>query len=236
MGKIPQWSVAQKGEKALWDGVVHLDYYILRVLSDNSAKAPKVRGCFSRTPESCLEVGIGPFGIGISGFLPEIRNRVGIDPLPLIPLESQHDSIKSSEEIRSYMRQLRREIRYVVGCGEEIPVLSNSIEFVICCNVIDHSSDPTAVLREIHRILKPDGVMFFDVDTFSLLGLAKWYSWTRYAHKTEILVTTHPHRMYESDVIQKLRSCGFRLRKLDGHTAASKLIGHARDSTFLGIK
>ena len=235
MEKIAQWVVAQKGEKALWDGVVHLDYYIPRVLSDNSAKAPKVRSCFSRTPESCLEVGIGPFGIGISGFLPEIRVRFGIDPLPLIPLEDHRDSIKSSGEIRSYMRQLRREIRYVVGCGEEIPILSNSTEFVICCNVIDHSSDPTAVLREIHRILKPDGVLFFDVDTFSLLGLAKWYSWTRYAHKTEILVTTHSYRMYEPDVIQKLRSCGFRVRKLDGHSAASKLIGHARDSTFVGI-
>jgi hypothetical protein len=42
--------------------------------------------------------------------------------------------------------------------------------------------------------------------------------------------------MYEANVIRDLRASGFELRKLHGHTLASSLIGHARDSIFLGIK
>ena len=230
-------SVAQKGEKGPWDGVIHHDYYILRVLADNSVKAPKVRACFDRTPDTSLEVGIGPFGIGISGFLPEIRNRFSVDPLAPVGLENSSDSPKSSsEEIRTYMQQLRREIRYIIGCGEELPVRTDSMDLVICCNVLDHVSDPTDLLKEIYRILKPGGSMFFDVDTFSALGLAKWYSWTKHVHKREIMVTTHPYRMVESDVVRKLRSTGFRLRKLGGHSVTSNLIGHTRDSTFLATK
>ena len=66
-----------------------------------------------------------------------------------------------------------------------------------------------------------------------MLGLVKWYAYTKYAHKDEILVTTHPYRMYESDVIRRLRSAGFALLKIEGHTFRSNLLGHARDSTFL---
>lgn len=43
-------------------------------------------------------------------------------------------------------------------------------------------------------------------------------------------------RLYGSDVARKLASCGFKIRKIYGHTFVSNLIGHARDSTFLGIK
>ena len=71
---------------------------------------------------------------------------------------------------------------------------------------------------------------------FSMLGLVKWHTYTKYAHKREILVTTHPYRMWESDAVRRLRSSGFRLRKIKGHSFGSNVIGHARDSTFLGIK
>ena len=237
MQRIPQWCVAQKGEKELWDGVIHLDYYILSGLAANSVKAPMVRSCLKKIPDTCLEIGIGPFGIGISGFLPEIRNRFGVDPLARVPLNNTSSCPReSSEVIRNYMQQLRADIRYIVACGEELPLSSGSMDLVICCNVLDHASHPTDLLREIYRVMKPDGLLFLDIDTFSILGLAKWYSWTRYAHKNETLVTTHPHRMYEADVLKRLRTCGFHLRKVAGHSVMSNLIGHARDSTFLGTK
>jgi SAM-dependent methyltransferase len=237
MKKIPQWLEAQEREKGLWDGVIHHDYYVLRVLADNSVKAPQVRKCFDRTPETSLEIGIGPFGIGITAFLPEIPRRFAVDSLALVPLESNVNScLKSSEELRRYMRQLRAPIRYIQGCGEEMPIRTESMDLIICCNVLDHTSDPDAILREMHRVLKPKGLLFFDVDTFSILGLLKWHSWTKYAHKDEILVTTHPYRMYERDVVRRLRSSGFQLQKLRGHTATSNMIGRARVSTFLGLK
>ena len=134
------------------------------------------------------------------------------------------------------MSGLRAPIRYIQGCGEELPVRSESMDLVVCCNVLDHTSDPDAVLKEIHRVLKSKGIFFFNVDTFSRLGLVKWHLLTKYLHKNEILVTTHPYRMYETDAEHRLRNAGFQLKKVQGHTFVSNLIGHARDSTYLGTK
>ena len=134
------------------------------------------------------------------------------------------------------MGRLRAPVGYIRAFGEDMPVASDSMDLVLCCNALDHASDPLAVLREIRRVLKPGGLFFFEVDTLSVLGLAKWHTYTKYKHKDEILVKAHPYRMYESDVARQLTSCGFRIRKVYGHTFASNLIGHARDSTFLGTK
>jgi hypothetical protein len=42
--------------------------------------------------------------------------------------------------------------------------------------------------------------------------------------------------MYETDAEHRLRNAGFQLKKVQGHTFVSNLIGHARDSTYLGTK
>ena len=200
-------------------------------------KAPRLLGSLDRTPATSLEVGIGPFGLGISAFRPEIPFRLALDPLPPVSLDSSLDSeLHSTWELRAYMQRLRAPIQYVQGCGEEIRVRTGTIDLVICCNVLDHVSDPDAVLREIYRVLKADGCLYFDVDTFSLCRFVKWYLWTKHAHKDEILVTAHPYRMLEGGLMRRLRAAGFRLRKLGGHGVVSKIVGRVRDSTFLGTK
>jgi len=237
MKPIPQWMVAQVGEKGLWDGVIHHDYYILRVLADNAAKVPTVRQILSPVPDTCVEIGVGPFGLGLSAFLPEISHRYAVDPLPAVSLVSTDGSaLQSSEAVRSYMRQLRAPIQYVRGLGEELPFRGGAFDLAICCNVLDHTSDPDAVLCQIHRVLRPGGRLFLDVDTFSALGLVKWHAYTKHAHRHDILVTTHPYRMREPGVVRQLRSAGFRLQKVNGHSFGSGLLGHARDSTFLCTK
>jgi hypothetical protein len=147
MKKIPQWRVAQKGEKGLWDGVIHDDYFILNYTSIQTGKAPGLMSSLGRTPEKSLEVGIGPFGLGVSAFLPEIPFRLALDPLPPVSLDyspiSPDSKVHSTYELRAYMQRLRAPIHYVQGCGEEIPVRTGTMDLVICCN---HVSDPDAVL------------------------------------------------------------------------------------------
>ena len=237
MEEHPKWLQALVTERNFWDGIAQEDHAILRVLADNAQVAPRVRKCLTGTPETSLEVGVGPLGIGISGFLPEIRLRFALDPLPPALLNfSGRLPITSSEKLRAYMRHEGSEVQYVVARGEEIPIQSESMDLVICSNVLDQASNPDSILREIHRVLSPKGTFFFEVDTFSVLGLVKWHSWTKHVHRDEVLVKSHPHRMYEANVIRAMRSCGFQLKKLEGHTRTSNLIGHARDSIFLGTK
>src|SRR5271156_1102595 len=153
MNKIPAWIEAQKTEEDFWKGIIRDDYTILRVLADNSAKAPAIRKTLHRIPDTALEVGVGPLGLGVIGFLPEIEHRFAVDPQLPVALGPS-----GSDALRDFIRIRRMPIQYATGCGEEIPVRSESMELVICCNVLDHASDPAAILREIRRVLKPNGL------------------------------------------------------------------------------
>lgn len=233
MEKIATWKEAQKVESEFWDGMIMWDQTILRVLADNAEKAAELSGLLPPKVDSSLEVGIGPFGLGISGFLRQIVHKHAIDPLPPVDIDRPDDPHPG---LTAFLRERREEIRYVVACGEEIPFSNESMDLVICCNVIDHASDPRAILSEIRRILKPGGIFFFDVHTFSVLGLAKWHTWTKRVHKDDVLVTAHPYRMFERDVVRQLRSCGFAAQKIHGQSLMSSLIGHARASAFLASR
>jgi SAM-dependent methyltransferase len=233
MERTKRWLEAHHEEKTFWDGMARDEHSILRVLAANAEKVPEVRAAMPAGATSALEIGVGPFGLGVIGFLTEIPQRVTVEPLAPVPISA---GTSQQVELRDYIGARRQNIQNVLGYGEELPLKSESMDLVICCNVIDHSHDPGAILREVHRVLKPNGVFYFDVDTFSAAGLMKWHTWTKHRHKNEILVIGHPYRMRESDIERKLRETGFQLKRLRGHTFTSNLIGHARDSTFLGTK
>ena len=49
--------------------------------------------------------------------------------------------------------------------AENLPLLDDCADLVICRNALDHMPDPRAALGEVWRILRDDGAVFASVDT-----------------------------------------------------------------------
>lgn len=54
------------------------------------------------------------------------------------------------------------EIDYKQGFAENMPYMNNTFDIVICVDVLEHVADLKKTISEIYRILKPQGLFFFD--------------------------------------------------------------------------
>ena len=54
----------------------------------------------------------------------------------------------------------------IASQGECLPFASDSFDFIILRNIIDHMLKPKILLEEIYRVLKPEGNVCFMVNTF----------------------------------------------------------------------
>jgi SAM-dependent methyltransferase len=51
----------------------------------------------------------------------------------------------------------------VVGRGEQLPFASGSFDLVLCTQVLQYVPEPSLVLSEINRVLKPEGALILSV-------------------------------------------------------------------------
>ena len=52
----------------------------------------------------------------------------------------------------------------VAAVGESLPFYDQSFDVVICDNVVDHAESPSRIVRELVRILKQGGLLYFTVN------------------------------------------------------------------------
>jgi SAM-dependent methyltransferase len=53
---------------------------------------------------------------------------------------------------------------YLSQAAEDLPLLDETADVVLCRNALDHMPDPAVALREMWRILRVDGALFVSVD------------------------------------------------------------------------
>ncbi|MEN1726881.1 MAG: bifunctional 2-polyprenyl-6-hydroxyphenol methylase/3-demethylubiquinol 3-O-methyltransferase UbiG [Pseudomonadota bacterium] len=63
---------------------------------------------------------------------------------------------------RAHANQTGRDITYDIGVGEALPYADGSFDAVVCVDVLEHVADLQQTIREISRVLTPNGLFLFD--------------------------------------------------------------------------
>jgi 2-polyprenyl-6-hydroxyphenyl methylase/3-demethylubiquinone-9 3-methyltransferase len=63
---------------------------------------------------------------------------------------------------RAHASQTGKGIRYDIGVGEALPYEDGSFDAVVCVDVLEHVADLQQTIREIARVLTPNGLFLFD--------------------------------------------------------------------------
>ena len=141
-------SIYEDNAQAWWDG----SQRFLRLLAN---QVPVRLEYFDRITPAWNGVAVLDLGCG-GGYMSEALARrgarvTGVDP-----------SLASLEAARSHARSQGLDIVYQAGVGEAIPFEAHAFDRVVCVDVLEHVQDVVKVLAEVHRVLRPQGIFFFD--------------------------------------------------------------------------
>ena len=107
-------------------------------------------------------------------------------------------------------------LNYKVGSLYQIPLPENSVDGVIVSDVFEHLDDLPRALSEIHRVLKPGGILVFDTIART------WWSWlSTYIVAQEVLGViprgTHDWSLFinPEELKDKLIATGFTTNRSD---------------------
>ena len=131
-------------------GSAELQYWETQNLKGIGRQLSFILRFFFRLPldifkeQTVLEVGTGPVGF-VS--LITARRKYGIEPL---------------KEAFENIFPLPEDVEWIANKGEEIPLKDNSVDTVLCFNVIpSHVDDVDKCLAEINRVLTKKGTLVF---------------------------------------------------------------------------
>ena len=123
--------------------------------------------------KTALEVGCG------GGILTEEICKMGFATTGIDP------SDQSLNTAINHAKASGLNIKYDKGTGEQLPYSDKSFDCVFCCDVLEHVRDLQKVIAEISRVLKPNGIFFYDTlnRTFisKIVAIKIWQEWKRWA-------------------------------------------------------
>lgn len=95
-----------------------------------------------------LEIGPGA-GVNLR-YYPKSIKWIGIEPNP-----------EMNKHIETKAKELGSKIELINCDAENIPIKDNSIDYVVSTLVLCSAKNPSKVVKEIKRVLKPKGVFLF---------------------------------------------------------------------------
>ena len=83
---------------------------------------------------------------------------------------SPHEVSTAHTDVAENAKVIRRS-DHLIADNEDLPVATESVDVVVMFNCLQLSAEPHRILREIHRVLTPDGHVFIvDANANSLMG------------------------------------------------------------------
>jgi 2-polyprenyl-6-hydroxyphenyl methylase/3-demethylubiquinone-9 3-methyltransferase len=131
-----------------WDGSQRFLRLLHNIVPARMRHFSAIVGDWSQ--KTVLDLGCG------GGFMAEALAREGADVIGVDP------SAPAIEAAREHAAQAGLVIDYRVGSGERIPLADESVDCVVCVDVLEHVESLDAVLDEVRRVLKPGGLFLYD--------------------------------------------------------------------------
>jgi SAM-dependent methyltransferase len=216
-----RWQEAQQAERGFWSPNSFGLRKFRRTVAGSIQTAEWARPHLQVPAGDWLEVGIGPLGVGCAHFLQGEGELHTLDPIEPTAAEEW----QLPEPCKALVRSCQELATRHVGQAERIDFTDDAFAFVAMENMLDHVQDPSAVLAEARRVLKPGGCLLVEVDTFSTLGKARFRFSTSRKLRDTTFVRAHPHRFSSADVLQIVTAAGFRVVQADTPTPLQASVG-----------
>ncbi len=207
-----RWLTAQQGEQRYWQMAGGSTRHFLRIIHEHAwaaeflaAGVPEMCAKGAGQGRSAFEVGIGALQVGVIMFLPNVEEwrLVGIEPQARVRpnLGVLCNSVLDSLATLNYT--------HLEGMGETVPQPDASFDLVTCFNVLEHVLSPDAVVQELRRLVKPDGVLLMGESCLSYAGYFKKQVIFKGRDKE------HPHAFTIDSLRSMVSRCGFEIFRED---------------------
>ncbi|MDI9359073.1 MAG: class I SAM-dependent methyltransferase [Phycisphaerales bacterium] len=133
------WSAT--AERAKIDDVSD-NFFMQKSIATYRLISSKIKG----VDATVLEVGTGT-GYSIDILSPHIKKLITVDQYESDTLNTKRETIKNFEFIKMSVPPL-------VGLADE------SFDFIVCNHLIEHIDNDSAMIKEMHRVLKKKGILF----------------------------------------------------------------------------
>lgn len=139
---------------------------------------------FNFDNKEILEIGCTP--LAHIHDINEALTRVGIDPLAGL-----------------FAKEYDKKTSHVQSVGENLPFKDQTFSIILCINVLDHVYSPSALLHEVRRCLKNDGILIMYLQTFKAPSIIR--------KAMNHLDKPHPHHFNCDDVSFILKQAELRI-------------------------
>jgi len=129
----------------------------------HTGKLNSVLSMIKNKPETILDIGCA------SGwFLSKIADKY---------LEANCFGIDVYNKAIQYGKKHYKNLHLRRGNAHKLPYKSKSFDLILCTEVLEHVENPDIVLKEMRRVLKPNGLSLIEMDSGNLLFKLVWYWW-----------------------------------------------------------